>query len=169
MNKKLYSRSHKIPELYLHACELSCFRRVQLFATPRTAAHHAPLSMGFSRQEHWSRLPFPSPGALPDPGIKPASPAAPVLQAYSHADLSTWNRTCRSPGYFPGLPQWCSGKESTCNAEAEGDVGLIPGLGTSPGGWHGNPLQCSCLENPMDRGAWWATVHRGSQSQTRLK
>ena len=40
-----------------------------------------------------------------------------------------------------------------------GDVGSIPGLGRSPGGEHGNPLQCSCLENPMDRGAWQATVH----------
>ena len=38
------------------------------------------------------------------------------------------------------------------------DSGLIPGSGRSPGGWHGNPLQYSCLENPMDRGAWWATV-----------
>ena len=41
-----------------------------------------------------------------------------------------------------------------------GDVGSIPGWGRSPGGGHGNPLQYSCLENPMDRGAWWATVHR---------
>ena len=41
----------------------------------------------------------------------------------------------------------------------EGDVGSIPGLGRSPGGGRGNPLQYSCLENPMDRGAWWATVH----------
>ena len=40
------------------------------------------------------------------------------------------------------------------------DLGSIPGLGRSPGGGHDNPLQCSCLENPMDRGAWWATVHR---------
>ena len=43
-------------------------------------------------------------------------------------------------------------------------VGLIPGLGRSPGGGHGNPLQCSCLENPMDRGAWRATVHRVAES-----
>ena len=49
--------------------------RVQLFATPWTVAHQAPLSMGFSRQEYWSELPFPSPGDLPDPGIKPRSPA----------------------------------------------------------------------------------------------
>ena len=43
-----------------------------------------------------------------------------------------------------------------------GDTGLIPGSGRSPGGGHGNPLQCSCLENPMDRGAWWATQSIGS-------
>ena len=49
--------------------------RVWLFATPWTVAYQAPLSMGFSRQEHWSGLPFPSPGDLPDPGIKLGSPA----------------------------------------------------------------------------------------------
>ena len=49
--------------------------RVQLFATPWTVARQAPLSMGFSRQEYWSGLPFPSPGDLPDPGIEPGSPA----------------------------------------------------------------------------------------------
>ena len=48
---------------------------VQLLVTPRTVAHQAPLSIGFSRQEYWSGLPFPSPGDLPDPGIEPASPA----------------------------------------------------------------------------------------------
>ena len=49
--------------------------RVRLFATPWTVAYQAPLSMGFSRQEYWSGLPFPSPGDLPDPGIEPWSPA----------------------------------------------------------------------------------------------
>ena len=46
------------------------------------------------------------------------------------------------------------------------DVGLIPELGRSPGGGHENPLQYSCLENPMDRGAWWATVHRVTKHWT---
>ena len=46
---------------------------------------------------------------------------------------------------------------------------LIPGSGRSPGGGHGNPFQCPCLENPMDRGAWWATVHVVTKSWTRLK
>ena len=44
------------------------------------------------------------------------------------------------------------------------DMGSIPGWGRSPGGGHGNPLQYSCLENPTDRGAWWATVHRITES-----
>ena len=48
-------------------------------------------------------------------------------------------------------------------------MGLIPGSGRSLGGGHGNPLQYSCLENPMDRGAWWATVHRVAKSRTGLK
>ena len=55
------------------------------------------------------------------------------------------------------------------NAGDVRDVGLIPGLGRSPGGGHGNPLQYSCLENPMDRGDWRATVHKVSKSQTCLK
>ena len=53
------------------------------------------------------------------------------------------------------------GKKSTCNA---GDVGSIPGLGRSPGGGHGNPLQYSCLENSMDRGAWQTKVHEVAES-----
>ena len=57
---------------------------------------------------------------------------------------------------LPRLPWWLSGKESACNA---GDTGSILGQEKSPGEGHGNPLQYSCLENPMDRGAWWTTVH----------
>ena len=56
------------------------------------------------------------------------------------------------------------GKESACNVGDTGDVGSVLGLGRSPRGGHGNPLQYSCLENPMDRGAWWATVHRVAKS-----
>ena len=52
-------------------------------ATPWTLAHQAPLSMGFFRQEHWSRLPFPPPGDLPNPGIGSGSPVSPALQADS--------------------------------------------------------------------------------------
>ena len=55
-----------------------------------------------------------------------------------------------------GLPWWLNGKESTCNAE---DTGSISGSGSSPAEGKGNPLQFSCLENPIERGAWWVTVH----------
>ena len=57
-----------------------CSVMSRLFVTPWTAAHQAPLSMGFSRQEYWSGLPLPSPGDLPDPGIKPVSLVSPLQQ-----------------------------------------------------------------------------------------
>ena len=63
---------------------------------------------------------------------------------------------------FPGDSEV---KVSACNV---GDLSSIPGSGRSPGGGKGNPLQYSCLENPMDRGAWWATVHGVTESRTRL-
>ena len=64
------------------------------------------------------------------------------------------------------FPCSSAGKESACNAV---DLGLIPRLGRSPGKRHGNPLQYSCLESLMDKGAWLATVHRVAKSQTQLK
>ena len=66
---------------------------------------------------------------------------------------------------FLGFPGGLDGKESACNA---GDLGSIPGLGGSPGGGYGNPLQYSCLENSIDRGSWKATVHVVAKSQTWL-
>ena len=64
-----------------------------------------------------------------------------------------------------GFPGGSEVKASACNA---GGLGSIPGLGRSPGEGNGNPLQYSCLENPMGGGAWWATVHGFAKSQTRL-
>ena len=58
-----------------------------------------------------------------------------------------------------GFPGGASGKERVCQCRRQRHTGSIPGLGVSPGGVHGNPLQYSCLESPMDGGAWWATVH----------
>ena len=60
--------------------------------------------------------------------------------------------------HFLGFPDGACDKE--LNAVDKRDVSLIPGSGISPGGGNGSPLQYSCLENPMDRGAWWVTVHR---------
>ena len=66
--------------------------------------------------------------------------------------------------FFWGFLRWHSGKESACNAQDIRDAGLIPGSGRSPEVENGNPFQYSCLENPMDRGAWRATVHGVPQS-----
>ena len=60
------------------------------------------------------------------------------------------------------------GSEVKASASNAGDPGLIPGLGRSPGERNGNPLQYSCLENPMDGGVWWAMVHGVAKSRTRL-
>ena len=79
--------------------------------------------------------------------------------------------TCHLPTssvqpYHPlGFPGCSDGKEFACNA---GDTGSIPGSGRSPGEGNGNPFQYFCLENPRDRGAWWATVHGVTKNPTRL-
>ena len=65
-----------------------------------------------------------------------------------------------------GFPNGSSSKESACNAGDPGDAGSIPGSERSPGGGNGNRLQYSCLENPMNRGAWWATVYGVTKSWT---
>ena len=71
-------------------CALSCFSRVQLCATPRTGAHQAPLSTGFSSQEYWSGLPFPPPGDLLDPGMEPAPLMSPALAGGFFTTNPTW-------------------------------------------------------------------------------
>ena len=70
--------------------------------------------------------------------------------------------------HVKGLPWWFRGKESTGKAGDAGDMGLILGSGRSPGEGNGNPQQYSCLENLMDRGAWWATVHGVTKSWAQL-
>ena len=107
---------------------------VWLFAALRNAAHQALLSMGFSRQDYWSGLPFPSPSDLPQPGFKPKCPA---LQADS----------------LQSEPPEEQSFQIITNIRGEGN---------------GTPLQYSCLENPMDRGAWKAAVHGVAKSRTRL-
>ena len=79
--------------LCLHAKLLS---RVRLFVTLRTAAHQAPLSMGLSRQEYWSELPYPPPGDLPDPGIEPTYLKAPALAGGFFTTCATWEGTTNS-------------------------------------------------------------------------
>ena len=82
-----------------------------------------------------------------------------------------WNSwfSCHLVCSFLGFPRWHSGKEPACNAGVIRDTDSIPGWGRSPGGGHGSPVQYSCLENPTDRGAWWATDHGVTKNQTQLK
>ena len=93
-------RHYALLQVLVHACILSRFSHVQLFATPWTVTHQAPLSMGFSRQEYWRRLPCPPPRDLPDPGFKPGSPA---LQADSSPSELPGKPSCR--GATPKAPE----------------------------------------------------------------
>ena len=78
--------------------------------------------------------------------------------------MQKWNS---SLSYKLDFPDGSVGKESTYKPGDTGEMDLIPELGRSPGGGKGNPLQYSCLENPMDRGAWWATVWRVTKRVSR--
>ena len=108
------------------------FQLCLILGDPMDIAHQAPLSMGFSRQEYWSGLLCPSSGDLPNPRTESTSQAL-------------------AGGFFTTFLVAQTVKASAYNS---GDLGLIPGLGRSPGEGNGNLLQYSCLENSMDGGAW---------------
>ena len=107
-------------QTFWHLCMwyvLSCFSRVQIFATLWTIARQAPLSVGFSRQEYWSGLPFPSPGDLPDPrnlpnsGIKPMSPALAGQILYHWAAWEVVFKCMRLKGVTWAGGEWRWGRE----------------------------------------------------------
>ena len=85
--------------VHLNACMLSCFSRVRLFETPWTVAWQASLSMGFSRQGHWSGLPCFPPGDLPDPGIEHTSLTSPALAGRSFTSIAFWEALWDSTVY----------------------------------------------------------------------
>ena len=173
---------------------LSRFSRFQLCATPYMAAHQAPPSLGFSRQEHWSGLPFPSPmhesekwkwicSVVSDSqrphGLQPTRLLRPwdfpgkctgvgcyrLLQSLGiNVAFLFWDYLCRLLG-FPG---GSVDKEHACNAGDGWWCGFDLWVGEDPRGGHDNTLQYSCLENPRDSGTWWATVHGVTKSQTQL-
>ena len=118
--------------------------------TPQTVAYEAPPSMGFSRQEYWSGLPFPSSGDLPDPGIEPRSSA---LQADALPSKPPGKPELIHSECLLGLSLWwrAGGGESVCNV---GDLSSIPELGRSPGERKGYPLQYSGLGNSMECLLW---------------
>ena len=116
----------------------------QLFSTPWTLATRLLCPWNFPGK-NTEVLPFPPPGDLSEQRIKPTSLSSPSSVGWFFPDCSAVNN-------------------QLANAR---DVGSIPGSGKSPGGGHGNPLQYSCLENPMDKGAWWA-IYGVTKSRTWL-
>ena len=96
---------------------LSCFSHVWLFVTPWTIAHQAPLFMGFSRQDYWSGLPFPPPGDLPSPGIKPESLVSPAFAGGFFTTAPPGNPNQNIPG-LKNLWHFSLPTEKTPNLEA---------------------------------------------------
>ena len=135
----------------MSACALC---RVWLFATPWTVAHQAPLSMEFSRKEYWSRLPFSSPGDLPEPRIKPASPVSPALAGRS-VPLCPQQR-----GYWKGV------------AEPQKKPGFWPleVKSSSQGQRQGLITQSFCaiefLKYKRDRESFWHRHQKGQKEYT---
>ena len=152
--------------------------------------------MGFSRQQYWSGVPLPSPIA-PTVALKPGHSSELSEKWFKVQIIQPWLTPLEFMllpvglgiyiliNFYKGI--WCSQshdwylgttilycmgfpgssvvKYLPANA---GNTSLIPGLGSSPRVGNGNPLQYSCLEHSMDRGAWWAAVHRVTKSRTRL-
>ena len=141
--------------VYISTCVLCNFSHFRLFATPRTVACQAPLSMGFSRQEYWSGLLCLLPGDLlsPDPCLLHLlhwqSGSLPLAPPGNPVNMCKY--------LFMGIPGGSDDKKSACNA---GDPGSIPESGRSPGEGNGNLLQYSCPENSMDRGRLQSWSHR---------
>ena len=129
---------------------------------------HGFSTPGFSRRQ---------PSLLPRTPLPFYPPAKLFPSGQSHLRGHSCGKSpLPSPGRFSewyfclsGFPGGSSGKYPPANAGDTRDASSVPGLGRSLGGEHGNPLQYCCLENPSDRGAWWATIHRVTKSCTQLK
>ena len=156
-----------------------------------TAAYQAPPSMGFSRQEYWSGVSLPSPFrilvcpkyhqqwriffCLMNNGTMWQFSIYNCFHFIYTLNSCVFSLFCSRNIFWSVVSHiWASQvvleeKNLLVNAGDVRHVGSIPGSGRSPGGGHGNPLQYSGLENPMDRGAWRSTVHRVTKSQTWLK
>ena len=142
---------------------------VRLFATPWTVACQAPLSMGFSRQEYWSGLPFTSPGDLPNSVIKPASPAL-AGGFFTTEPPGKLHPTVIPDPFSLGriYTQASLVAQMVKNLPVKQETRIRSLLLEDPLEESMQTLQYSCPENPMDRGAWWATVHGVAKSQTWL-
>ena len=176
MNDSYSVRPHTTTKSTDSVCMLSFFSHVQLFATPWTVAHQAPLSMDSPGKNTGVDYHSFVQGIFLTQGLNPNClgllhwQMGPLLLVPPGKPL-----LILLPWYFsqwfllsllgPGFPAGSDGKVSACNM---GEPVLIPGLGRSPKEGNGNPLPYSCLENPTDRGDWWAAVHGVAKSQTWL-
>ena len=132
--------------------EVKSLSRAQLFATPWTIAYQAPPSMGFSRQQYWSGLPFPSPGDLPDPGIEPGSPGFQADTLTSEPPGKSLN--CTTHSWIVALLRW-RGLSNSMSYAVQGHLSRWDMVGSSDKMWstvkeNGKLLQYSCLRNPMN-------------------
>ena len=121
-----------------------------------------PLSTQDSRSKQGHQGPVPSPATIPGwstPDGAPGTPREVGLSSPEEPPLT-------AAPLISGFPESSVGKESACS---EGDLGSIPGWGRSPGGGNSNPLQYSCLKNPVDRGAWWAAVPGVTERRTQVR
>ena len=145
-------------------CALFSLSVVSDSLTPWTVARQAPLTMGFSKQEHWSGLPSPPPGDLPNSGVEPRSPALqadslpsepPGKPIFMYKDKYVW---C--------FPRWHSGKGHTCQCRRYKRRGFDPWPRKIPWSRKWQPTPVLLPENSMDRGVPRATVHGVMKSQT---
>ena len=144
---------------------------ITLLAEAAATIRQGPQGL-LSRHPVWRR-------ASPMPGVSPDSACTPLALSSSHTQGSS--HCCKAACYPRCLVSLqrtnlkalvlggTSGKEPTYQYRRHKRCKFCPGSGRSPDGGHGNSLQYSCLENPMDRGAWWAEVHRIAKSRTLLK
>ena len=151
--------STQIIKLLKWRSEVKSLSRVQPFATPRTVAYKAPLSVEFSRQEYWSGLSFPSPGDLPDPGIEPGSPALQAdslptelwrkpmyLQMHESVSLRVLSKAlwaAQSNPLFYNNRQACRGQQDIFRAQIMFFFRQVTFLGSVPGGSDGKESICN--------------------------
>ena len=132
-----------------------------------TVAYQGPPPVGFFRLEYWSGLPFPTPGDLPKPGIKPMVPVSPALQAdslpLSHQETLVWILS-----YFKKCMLVTISYRVQISFLFFFAWKIIALISCSFGEGKGTPLQYSCLGNPMDRGAWWVIVYEVAKSRIQL-
>ena len=170
---RAYTHTHS----HTHALSLSLSLSLQARPEDSLCAHGRDIHLGLLRLVHSFHACLPNHPGIPIPDfatclrLKKQSPLV-----YPANSISKTFRICfldvqwGDVRWEVGLPRVALvAKSPPANAGDLRNPGLIPGLGRAPGGEHGNPLQYSCLENPIDRRAWWAMVHRIAQSQTGLK